>query len=214
MPWGDNFTIHFNYTQTSNGAGIANTVFTINWNDAYTLTEIGGGSYVLSCANTISAVNQLNSLQISVNNADYQVNNLIISVKTISRATILTVFLNGQNASVSNSLTGPILSTVNITAIYIDTETGNLISGEQYALSGISNSAFSLTNNQYNINSTTLGLGIYFVTFIAERANYTQISQLIQIDVRQIETNITTLDNEQSYTISPGSDFVPWHFNQ
>ncbi|MHA1727915.1 MAG: hypothetical protein ACTSWY_04205, partial [Promethearchaeota archaeon] len=212
IPWNDNFTVELNYTN-ENGNGITNANFTVDWVDSYLpILDLGGGLYNLICNNTNTISGQSYTLEISVNDFGYIQNTLQLEVNVIDRSTRMDIFMEETNVTVSPVIELPITSQLNVTALYYDSSCSSQIQSANISLYGINESSYVYseigTAHQFMIDTEILGLGTHLVSLVAQKQNYEQISELLRITVIPIQTNLTTIGNIQSVTVTWNDNFT------
>ncbi|MHA1765557.1 MAG: hypothetical protein ACTSWX_05695 [Promethearchaeota archaeon] len=211
--WNENFSILLNYTEMDTKYGINESNFIIQWSDSYDIQEIENGIYNLSCNNTLNVSTLPYSLKIQVNitNTWYESKTLELKIYVIGRETNLQILLGNDDISSSNKIDVPITSNLNFTLFYYDSILSEMLSDSQMSLNNLETSSFSSNHNSttytFIINTTKLGLGIHIASFVAEKTNYKTITKNLQINVRQIHTNVSTTNSNQSFTIERGQDF-------
>ena len=117
--------------------------------------------------------------------------------------------LNEVNKTADPYLELPIGRLLNITVNFFDSKTGNHISGAAVQIDGELNDILkeNSTFEHYYliINTTQLSLGLNIFTIIAERANFQLFTvQKMYINIRRINTNVTTLSGETTISKKPG----------
>ncbi|MHA1476111.1 MAG: hypothetical protein ACTSQ5_13110, partial [Promethearchaeota archaeon] len=213
VPWNESFVISLNYTNASNQAPITGGKFIVEWSDTFDIQEVGGGIYNISCNNTLDASSLAYTLKISVNitNTWYESKILELKIYLVARDSHSQVFLGIEDISLSDEIEAPFSSQLSFSFLYYDTITSEQLEDFDMSLSGLDVTSYSSTHNStgYNfvINTTELGLGLHIASFLTEKTNFQSISKNIQINVRQIHTEISTNNANQSYTIEIGQDF-------
>ena len=213
IPWNENFIITLNYSEFDTKYGINESNFIIEWSDSYEIQEIGNGIYNISCDNTLNISSLPYSLKVGVNitNTWYESKTLELKIYVVERETNLKILLGDEDVSSSDKIEVPITGQVNFTIFYYDSLLSELLQNPQMSLDGLDSTSYSSSHNDtaYNflINTSKLGLGLHIASFFAEKSNYDTISRNIQLNVRQIRTNITTLNANQSFNIETKQDF-------
>ncbi len=118
VPWRDNFTIHFNFTEQKTGNGITATP-TNNWNGESHTIMTASGEYSITCNTSLYAVNQIHSLIISVDEYGYeQPPDILVKIEITERNTNLDeIYLN---QTLGTLIVFPYGDLLNITAKYKD----------------------------------------------------------------------------------------------
>jgi hypothetical protein len=159
-------------------------------------TKLGFGTHLLS---------------LFLEKENYTTSDKQLRITVTPRETYLNVYANGVDSSDIDEFVIPIRRELNITLLEYDSESSELLHDLVVTLDGIDASHYSASNDgtsyQFIINTESLDLGIHFIAFSAEKTNYNPISKNFQVNVRQIQTNITTTNANQSYSIVTGEDF-------
>ncbi len=125
----------------------------------------------------------------------------VLTINVKQRETELTLWLN-------NTLTSSIdidwNENLDILCIYNDSDTGALVTTATIQikrgttlLSNFNESAF---NYYHTINTTVLGVGAFYLTITATRANYSSITQFIFVTVNNRETTLEIILNNLTIT--------------
>ncbi|MHA2100603.1 MAG: hypothetical protein ACW99A_18160, partial [Candidatus Kariarchaeaceae archaeon] len=197
--WNQNFTVEFNYTEKNSGNGI-DTIPQYNWIwDSY-ITQTSTGKYKLTCNTSAYEVNQLHSIILDLNKFRYESQTALINIQLVERKTNLEVFLNGTKSSDFIFYNLSIGMSVNFTAIYTDNLTSDNIDSAMIDLIGTNISKqFTLhpSYKQYNltISAEYLGLGAKFLTISAQKANYTSLSEDINMFINERATVLELIIN-------------------
>lgn len=150
-------------------------------------------------------------LTLYIERANYQFISQVIEVELTPREGIMSLQMNKEaiNASTSQEWDFPITKTLNITVSLQDGMNSSVLDGVTFSLFGISaehySSVLSHKEMSFYINSTSLGLGIYSVSLVAEKFQYSDVILTQRIIIRPIRTAISTLASNNSVTISPNS---------
>jgi len=199
VPWRDNFTIQFNFTEQKTGNGITATP-TNNWNGESHTIMTAPGEYSITCNTSLYAVNQIHSLIISVDEYGYeQPPDILVKIEIAERNTNLDeIYLN---QTLGTLIVFPYGDLLNITAKYSDQATGSFISGATVQLRDGETILDSFSENptleHYNltINTTVLGVEVNLFTIYAKQDNYTTALESI-ITLIERETALTLKINE------------------
>ncbi|MHA1339262.1 MAG: hypothetical protein ACTSO2_04670 [Promethearchaeota archaeon] len=188
--WNNSFTIDFNYTELSTGIGIQNAIINIIWIDDFTITEISNDTgiyrFVGQTSNTTSGESY--TLKVVASKRGYISKSLQLKITIIGRNTNVEIFINSVKTSVS---TVTIMDPLLIEAKYYDTDLLKQLENATVSLvgSGITPQyyQYSEINGTYTylVNTTKLGLGTHLISFYAEKENFQQAYQ--QIEIRIIE---------------------------
>jgi len=199
VPWRDNFTIQFNFTEQKTGNGITATP-TNNWNGESHIIMTAPGEYSITCNTSLYAVNQIHSLIISVDEYGYeQPPDILVKIEITERnANIDEIYLN---QTLGTLIVFPYGDLLNITAKYSDQATSSFISGATVQLRDGETILDSFSENptlkHYNltINTTILGVEVNLFTIYAKQDNYTTALESI-ITLIERETDLTLKINE------------------
>ena len=132
-----------------------------------------------------------------------------ITVEITERKTRFDLFINGLNSTIDPYLLVPIGSKVNFSITYIDSS-DLFVSGATVNLVGenLDKSLSEDSTNEvysYSLNTRELDIGVRILTIVAQRNNY-QIQTIdIRLDVRRINTNITSSTGSSVINTTPGS---------
>ena len=192
VPWNNNFTIHLGYTVISDDSGIENVNPTVFWNDDWSI-QSGNGLYNITCNTSRYQINTAPNLRIVFDKSGYESQTIIISIGIVERQTYVDeIFINNNDCSANKSYNVHSGELINITLKYNDYEGGILIHNAEVTLNGTGiGEIFTDNTNFYNltIDSTQLGLGISFLNIIAQKNNYTAITELLTITVYERDTD-------------------------
>lgn len=149
-------------------------------------------------------------LTVSAGLDKYQNKQYLITLNVDTRATYMNVSIKDSNVSLPSEIEYAITSNFTICAGFYDNATNSLITNPQFQVQGLSTELLniSLDSGILNIYFDTLsiGLGFYPITISAQYQNYTTIIQQLDLTIRQIQTEISSEYENNSYTILPGSD--------
>ncbi|MFX0033405.1 MAG: hypothetical protein ACFE9P_12135 [Candidatus Hermodarchaeota archaeon] len=193
VPWNNNFTIHLNYTVRSDNSGIENANPTVYWNDEISIKS-GNGLYNITCSTSKYQVNTAPNLRIEFNEIGYESQTMIISIEIVERETYIdNIFINDADCSINKSYNVHAGDILNITIKYKDNDAGgSFIHDAIVTLNGTSiGEIFTDNNNFYNLtlNTSKLSIGIIFLNIIAQKKNYTSVTELLTINVFERETD-------------------------
>ncbi len=154
----------------------------------------------------------IKSLTLSAQKAKYQITSEIITIIIISRPTNTIIILNQTDKTIDKSIELAIGSDLNITFRYLDNETENHIKSALVQLIGtniLRNFTENSLLNQYSleINSRDLGIGVFFLTILAQKTNFQSTSDVLRIKVNQIKTNVTTESGDEIINIQVGESY-------
>jgi hypothetical protein len=191
IPWNQNFSIQFNYTEKNSGVGIGTTP-THDWAGDASMIQTAQGQYVLTCNTSEYEINKLYSLLVDVAEIGYISQSILIKVEIIERNSYLDdIYINTINRTAEKSFSLSSGELLNITVSYRDALlSGQFIDNASVQAIGGPISQ-DLTENIalefYNIslNTTQLGIGITFLTISAQKDNYTSASAVLTITVSE-----------------------------
>jgi len=191
--WNNNDTIHLNYTVKSDDSGIENANPTVFWDDDWSITS-GNGLYNLTCNTSKYQVNTAYNLRIVFDEIGYESQTIIISIEVIERQSYLDeIIINKADCTTNKSYNINSGELLNITVKYKDIDAGGiLIHKAMVTLNGTGiGEIFDDNINFYNLtfNSTKLDVGITFLNIIAQKDNYTAVTELLRINVYERKTD-------------------------
>ena len=135
----------------------------------------------------------------------------IIELQILPRSVDLDVFVDDLDFSLLTQVEVPINHNLTISGAMFDSESAEIISDVTFTLVGLNSSQFSdsFLNHHYEfqINTAEMGLGVHFVTILSQKENYAQVTKILQVRIRPINTNITSQHFNSSYNLLPGEDF-------
>ncbi len=146
------------------------------------------------------------SLAVSLGN--YSFASKSITVKVTTRPTFLSIFKNNQNVTQTSELDVPLTGTIELEVNFTDSVLNETIDNYDISLQGLTSQYYTLTlatTTHLKINTTGLELGIYLVSIIVGKSNYTQLSHSYQINVNEIPSLLTA--EQESITIDPQAQF-------
>ncbi|KKN26969.1 hypothetical protein LCGC14_0869350 [marine sediment metagenome] len=134
-------------------------------------------------------------LKVRAQKTNYSTKLIPFYVNVIERPTEFKSYVNNVEKTTNNTVKIKSNEFMNITVLYRDNSSKVHLNGANVSLSGIGN--FTELNSQFNftLNSTTLGLGFFVLTIIAQLQNYTTQTFLLFIEVFEIETELKLLVN-------------------
>lgn len=215
VPWNNNFTVHLNYTYSNasviNGVEGATPIIN-NWNDDWSYITSGGGLYNITCNTSKYQVNTAPNLRIDFNETGYESQTIIISIEVVERQTSITeIIIDDNNCTINKTANIYSGAMANITVKYMDLDamSESLIQNATISLNGTGiGEVFTENYKFYNLtlNSTKLGVGIFILNIIAQKDNYTTITEKLTINIYTRETEYWvyfngTIQTEQNPTI-------------
>ncbi|MFX1302871.1 MAG: hypothetical protein ACFE9X_05900 [Promethearchaeota archaeon] len=208
VPWKQNFTLQFNFTEKNNpGIGIdAVGDISISWLGDYYLNQPVVGQYELQCNTSAYTSETIPSFIISINKYKYEAQSVIIRVYITELASSLNLFLNGEEKGNNDKISVNLDAIINVTITFTDNLTGTHLSNASVNLSGIGD--FNETNNYYNysIKAIDLGYGTTQFSVFAEVPNYQPQSIVFWIEVSRIVGNISRADGGDQIEVYVGED--------
>ena len=199
VPWSENFTIQFNYTEASTGTGI-DTMPSHNWLDDTNIIQTALGRYNITCNSSAYQVNQQHSLIIDVSEFGYTPQSILVKIAVIERnATLGDMNLN-QTAT--SSISYPFGDLLNITVKYSDISSGRFIDSNNVELKKGATTIGSFSSNlvleQYNytLNTSSLDIGVNVLTIAADENNYSAAFSSITITVYERDTFLEVYVND------------------
>jgi len=201
VPWNDNFTVKFNYTEKNTGNGIdAINDVSVTWNGEYHLSQPFVGQYELECNTSAYSSLTLQSLLISINPYTYQAQSKLINIQITELGTYLRLFVNQIPTNYSDTIQIDLGEDINITVQYLDTLNGNHLPNATIELLDIG--FLNETNNQYTIiiGEESLEQGITPFTVFARKDNYNAKSIYFFVRVSEKLTNFQLLLNGEIKT--------------
>ncbi|MFX1556683.1 MAG: hypothetical protein ACFFC9_05475 [Promethearchaeota archaeon] len=192
VPWNQNFTVKFNYTEKNNPEnGIDTADITIDeWLGDYHLTQPSIGQYELECNTSAYAALTLQSFIISINQYKYEPQSVLIRVSISELESSLILYVDSDEKSDGDKIQVQANEVINVTVLYQDNITKQHLSGAEVSLSG--NGNFTEINNQYNytINTNDLNQTITPLTIFADLDNYESKSIEFLVEIIDRETDL------------------------
>ncbi len=216
VPWNDNFTVRANYTVDGSGDPIAGANITIGWIGDYNVTDLGDGTYNITCNTTLTSANQKYTLQIWADAFGNESQYYSAEIQIIGRPTHLHVFLNEQDLTSDPEITLAWNQTVNITGYYTDEGSTENLTGALVELSGedLNPSAYEYspqgTGYEFLVNSSYYEVGTHFISLGASLGNYSFASKSIMVKIMARPTALQVFLNKQDLTSDP-EIIVAWN---
>lgn len=159
--------------------------------------------------NTTKLNQGINFLTIYAQKGGYIPYSLLFTVEIKERETSIQLLLNGENKTLEQSIELPIHANLNITIKFSDGETNHHVGNATIQLIGEGLSLLLIENfalEQYSIifNTNQLDIGLRFLSIYAQKSNYQPFSTLLSINVKRINTEITTTSGETTINSRPG----------
>jgi hypothetical protein len=147
-------------------------------------------------------------ISITATASQYKSQSILLSLKVTPVNTGLNIYLQDTNVTLTPVLEVPLRTIINFTAEYFTSNSLQYIHDANLMLSasGISSISLNETSSQYfgQLNASSLGLGIHFITIYANKNNFAQNSLLLTITVIQIPTNISTMQGLNAINVVLG----------
>ncbi len=212
VPFEQNFTIQFNYTEKSSGIGIDADSLSTDWLGNYSFVTIAQGRYNLTCSTIGYIAGQLYTLNLYVNDYEYEAKSIAIKVFITELKSSLELFINNTAIQPNDIYTVDVWEKLNVSVFYKDF-LGNPLSGANINITGESISYQLIENpsfNQYDIilDATDLGHGIDNLIIIAELVNYEPQSIPFIVEIIEKPTNIQILFDGINVTDDPTQDLT------
>ncbi|WP_457557504.1 hypothetical protein [Candidatus Harpocratesius sp.] len=175
----------------------------LNENDYIFTQNLNEYQFILNSSTLGIGVHVL-SLYISQDN--YQTGFKKIQIEITPRDIQLFLFLNGKNATISPQISVPIQNTLNISFYLFDQNSSEYVESSNYSLAGLSNSSIYTTDktgfkHEILINTSTMDIGIHYITLIIEKENYNYVSRVIELEITPREADINFSLNNQNWNI-------------
>jgi len=212
VPFEQNFTIQFNYTEKSSSIGVDADSLSTDWLGSYSFVTIAQGRYNLTCSTIGYIAGQLYTLNLYVDDYEYEAKSITIKVFITELKSSLELFINNTAIQPNDIYTVDVWEKLNITVFYKDI-LGNPLSGANINITGESISYQlneNLSFNQYDIilNATDLGHGIDNLIIFAELVNYEPQSIPFIVEIIEKPTNIQILFDGINVTDDPTQDLT------
>ena len=135
---------------------------------------------------------------------------IILTVQEVESG--IDMYIDSEDLTLINSVEAPIRTILNISIDYFDYGSRNTITTASCILTGgdLGILPMNFLNGYFQIqlNTSDLGLGVYFITITADHNNYKLNSTTLTITVVQIPTTIQTEDSKDILTIEPDETFI------
>ncbi len=161
-------------------------------------------------ANTSNLELGLHYITIGASLENYRSQLDYITLDIIPRATYLVFQLDEEEILTNSIIEMPISTNFTLKGQFYDNSTKNLISDASFSIQGISSDllTISTTDSTYEImfHTELIGFGFYPLSISASYPNHTTSIGTFELTIRQIQTRISTENENNSFTILPGSD--------
>ena len=144
----------------------------------------------------------VNFLTITAYKPNYQPRQKQIKIEIIDKASVMSLYINGENRTSDTFFNFFWGDSLNITAFYLENESKQLINEAAVQLVEGGNLLYNLTKNanyeQYNrtINTADLGVGIRSLLIFAAKENYETMTKSLIITVSERDTYLNILIND------------------
>jgi hypothetical protein len=205
IPYKQNFTVQFNYTEKNTGNGI-NTNPTTDWPDGfYYIEQTFLGQYNITCNTSAFESGTLQKFSIFLDEYKYESQSIQIRVQITELATNVIVFVNSTEIGGGEvAVPFQIFEKINITVKYMDIF-GNHLTGADVEIIGRDTLDENITLKQYNIilNAEDLEEGITPITIYANKSFYNPVIFQFFIEVTKRQTQIEIWLNNVNETYDP-----------
>ncbi len=214
VPFEQNFTIQFNYTEIYSGIGIETNNLSTNWAGEQHFVMVTQGVYTLTCNASGPGYqpDKLYSMIITVKANMYQPQSIPIRIFITEKASFLELFINGTEKYEDDVVSIEFWQKLNITVTYKDASSNHL-GGATIKLAGGGLSESFVENpilGQYSflLNASELGLGIDYLSIFANLTNYNPKSIRFITEVTERRTLLEIYLNGINMTIDPSTDIA------
>lgn len=213
IPYKQNFTVQFNYTETYFGDGIETSNLTTDWTSDYSFqSEPEKGVYTLTC--NASGIDyepgKLYTLIINVGATNYISKTAVIRIYISELTASLKLLIDGAEMSPDQLNSFEIWETINVTAEYKE-NSGNHLS-DSTVKANIGGNTYIMEENSTNefyqllLNASDLGLGIDYLSISANKTFYNPQSFRMVIQITERLTSLEILFNGINKTGDPTID--------
>ncbi len=214
VPIEQNFTIQFNYTEIYSGVGISTNNLSTNWAGEYQFATIAQGVYTLTCnaSGPGYQADNLYSMILTVEANRYQPQSIPIRIFITEKASFLELYINGTKKLEDEVVTIEFWQKLNVTVYYHDASSNHL-GGASIRLTGVGISESlneDLLNYQYSyiLNGSDLGLGIKYLSILANVSNFNPQSIRFITEVIERRTLLEIYLNGENKTSNPSLDIA------
>ena len=214
VPIQQNFTIQFNYTEQYSGMGIVASNLSTNWAGEYFFSMITQGEYTLTCNASGPGYqpDKLYSMIITVEANRYQPKSIPIRIFITEKASFLELYINGTKKNEDDLVSIEFWQKINITVKYNDASSNHL-GGASIKLTGggLTEPLIEVPiQEQYTflLNASELGLGIDYLSILANLSNYNPQSIRFITEVTERKTLLEVYLNGENKTSDPSIDIA------
>ncbi|MHA1251294.1 MAG: hypothetical protein ACTSRP_14995 [Candidatus Helarchaeota archaeon] len=214
IPWNETLNITITYLDVLSGKHISSANVKITGTGiSANLTEIILNEQYTLIINTRDLSVGIKYLTIYAEKLGYEAKSVQITLKIKERDTKLEIILNNEIKTQDPTVELPIGKKLDIIIRYIDNLTSQSIPKAIISISGLNINeqlTFDIIHNYYyiSIDSNDLDFGNKFLTILANKDNYTEISEIITVRVRVRDSEIKTESGKTTFNIKPGEDLT------
>jgi hypothetical protein len=209
IPIEQNFTIQFNYTEQYSGMGIVASSLSTNWAGESFFSMVTQGVYTLTCNASGPGYqsDKLYSMIITVEADKYRTQSIPIRVFITEKASFLELFINGTKKNEDDVVSFEFWQQINITVTYRDV-LSNHLSGASIKLTGgglLEPLIEAPVRQQYSflLNASQLGLGVDYLSILANISNYNPQSIRFITEITERKTLLEVYLNGEDKTGDP-----------
>ena len=212
IPFEQNFTVQFNYTERISGLGVNAELLSTDWLGTYHFSEISQGMYNLNCSTVGFIAAQLYTLNLYMNSYEYEEQSITIKVFITELKSTLKLLVNNTPVLANDIYTVDVRESLNVTVFFNDINL-NPLSGAAINVTGGSFTYLldeDISFNQYSIilNATDLGQGIDNLNIFAQLVNYEPQSIPFIVEVVEKFTHIQIFFDGVNVTADPTRDIT------
>jgi hypothetical protein len=212
IPYNQNFTVEFNYTELKSGIGIDTNPIT-DWTlGDYLFIQTSPGNYNLTCNTTSYNAGELIYFYIFLKEDTYQAQTIEIRVQIIELNTYIEVFVNGTQLFENGKYPSPVEvdDQINITVRYKEYLGNKHLNDATVELKGRGKLTEQPTFKQYNmtLSAEDLDHGITSLEINANKTNYKFNSFLFFIEVTERNTNLQIFFNNINKTTTRFTEII------
>ncbi len=212
IPFEQNFTVQFNYTEKISGLGVNAEFLSTDWLGTYHFSEISQGRYNLNCSTVSYIAGQLYTLNLYANSYDYEEQSITIKVFITELESTLKLLVNNTPILANDIYSVDVRESLNITVFFKDINSNPLSGATINVTGGVFTYILSenILFNQYSIslNATDLGQGIDNLNIFAQLVNYEPQSIPFIVEVIEKFTTIQIFFDGVNVTTDPTRDIT------
>ncbi len=214
IPIEQNFTIQFNYTEVYSGMGIVASNLSTNWAGESFFSMVTQGVYTLTCNASGPGYqsDKLYSMIITVEADRYQPQSIPIRIFITEKASFLELYINGTKKNEDELVSFEFWQMINITVTYRDA-LSNHLGGASLKLTGgglLEPLIEAPIRGQYSylLNASELGLGVDYLSILANLSNYNPQSIRFITEITERKTLLEVYLNGEDKTGDPSIDIA------